>query len=230
MSRYYKCPITGAKLPSVTTITGQMDKPALVHWAANCAVDYILDNLSQDPSCPYRTEELYPIIESARKNFRKVGKKAMDIGSAVHDAIERYLIHGDEPQSPSNEVLSAFLGFLEWQDAHGFEVVATEKTVYHHDYAGTCDLICKLDGKVFMVDFKTYNEESKSKPPYEEVKYQIAAYRHAADEEIEGSGALYLGKISGKMLWIDLSDSYENDLKTFNILTQLWYSRRKRAL
>jgi len=225
-ARYYKCPKTGNKLPSVTTISGVLDKPALLYWAVNCACNYILENLSTDPFCPYKAEEIYPIVESARKNFRKVSATALDIGSAVHEAIERYLKTGKEPQAPSNEVLSAFLAFLEWLDTwKSWETVTTEMTVYSDRYAGTCDWVVILNGKKYLVDFKTHNDESKAKLPYEEVRFQTAAYR-ATDDSIQGNGVLYLGKTKGLPKWFDLSDTYEQDLKVFNLLTELWYARR----
>jgi len=37
----------GVEYPSVTTILGILDKPALKGWAAGCAVDYIRDNLEK---------------------------------------------------------------------------------------------------------------------------------------------------------------------------------------
>ena len=122
-------------------------------------------------------------------------------------------------------MLSAFVGFLEWLDNwDSWETVKTEYTMYADRFAGTCDWVVYLNKKKYIVDFKTYNENSKSKLPYEEAKYQISAYR-SIDETIEGSGILYLGKSTGKQVWIDLSDSYEKDLETFHILLNLWESR-----
>lgn len=230
-ARFYKCPKTGKKLPSVTTICGQLDKPALIYWAANCACDYALQELGQIAPIIYEEKEhikletIFPVIEAARKNFRKVSAKAMDIGSAVHAAIERYLKTKQEPEAPSDEVLSAFLAFLEWLDTwESYETVKTEHTVYADRYAGTTDWFVLLNSKKYTVDFKTYNEESKSQPPYVEAKYQVAGYR-ATDETIAGCGLLYLGKKTGKQIWVDTSDTYEKDLKIFNILTDLWYAK-----
>ena len=42
--RTYNIPGIG-ELPSATTITGQMEKPALKPWAAKITANYILDNL-----------------------------------------------------------------------------------------------------------------------------------------------------------------------------------------
>ena len=137
MSRYYKW--QGLDLPSVTTITGQLDKPALVGWAANAACDYVLDEVGRC-TWPVALPALCSIVEAARTNFRKVSRRAMDIGSQVHAAIEEYLKRGREPFKPEDAVASGFAAFQEWQRRHQLAVIATEQTVYAQKYAGTCDL------------------------------------------------------------------------------------------
>lgn len=227
MGRYYKK--DGKRLPSVTTITGQLDKPALVYWAANCACDCILEEADDiaywtwqdDPG--HCKEQFCRIIEYARKNFRKVSAKALDTGSAVHAAIELYLKTGQEPQAPSDEVLSAFIAFLEWKDEVQMETLKTEHSLYADRYAGTCDLICNLtlNGKTakYIVDFKA------AKGIYPEYAYQIAAYR-ACDPTLEGCGILRLDKETGLPEWKDTSDTYPQDMIVFNCLVDLWYAKR----
>lgn len=224
MTRYYT--YNGKKLPSVTTFCSQLDKPALTYWAANCACDYILNEIKSMPRAVpggevdwIRRTELYPTIESARKNFRSVSAQALDIGSAVHQAIEHYLKTGQEPQSPSEQVLSAFLAFLEWEEAHELVTIKTEWTVYADRFAGTCDLYCVLDGKHTLVDFKA------SKGIYDEMRYQVAAYRSCL-EGCEACGILRLDKETGLPEWKDTSDTYEQDLRVFNALVELWYARK----
>ena len=215
--RYYK--YNGKKLPSVTTITGQLDKPALTYWAANCACDYIIENLDPHPESEYLLKDLMPIIELARKNFHKVSSYALDTGSAVHATIEHYLKTGQEPQAPSDQALSAFMAFLEWLDTwDSWKTIKTEYTVYGDRYAGTTDWIVMLNTKKFIVDFKA------AKGIYPEMAYQIAGYR-ATDSSIEGCGILRLDKETGKPEWKDTSDTYTQDLNIFNILTDLWHAR-----
>lgn len=219
-ARYYKK--NGHQYPRVTSITGQLDKPALTYWAANCACDYILQEMSAETTM----EGLSSIIESARKNFRSVSYQALDIGSAVHEAVERYLKTGVEPQAPSEEVLSGFLAFLEWQDKHELLPIATEQTLYSDTYAGTCDLVCVLDGKKYLIDFKT-TKKPKQKGGYDEWKWQLAAYRNCIPG-LQGAGILRLDKDTGKPDFYDYSDTYEEDLRTFLLLTDLWYMRHPR--
>ena len=229
MSRFYK--YKGKKYPSVTTITSMLNKPALVQWAANCACDYIIDELEKKNLKAYLGEEeillgtrqlfnrdeLYSIIESARKNYRKVSAKALDVGSAVHHAIEQYLQTGEEPQAPSDQVLAGFVAFLEWEKLQLMEALETEQTIYNEEleYAGTADLICNLDFKKYIIDFKT------AKGIYPEYRYQIAAYRQC-DPTIQGCGILRLDKETGYPEWVDTSETYEQDAAIFNALRITW--------
>ena len=74
MARYYKK--DGKKLPSVTTITGQLDKPALTYWAANCACDYIIQELELLPSVEVvNINNLFPIISNPIVYSYRVGTR-----------------------------------------------------------------------------------------------------------------------------------------------------------
>jgi len=212
----------GNKVPSPTGIIGQLDKPALVYWAANCACDYILEELKQRP---FSRADIYPIVESARKNFRKVSSKALDIGSAVHEAVQRYLEHGQQPEAPSDEVMSGFLAFLEWEKQHHLEVIKTEHTVYDPKglFAGTLDLLCYLNSKKYVIDFKTTKQPRNNKP-YPEWEMQLSAYASCI-EDVEGIGIVRLDKETGEPDFYDLTSKMESAMKIFNILTDLWYAR-----
>jgi hypothetical protein len=218
MSRTYLHPVLKINVPSCTTITGQTDKPALTFWAAGAACDYILQEVNGSTSIPI--EKLFPIIEAARKNFRTVSRKALDAGSRIHEAIEVYLKTGKEPFTKDDQVLSAFLAFLEWKDAHRVEPIALEETVYGYDWAGTRDFYGWFDGKKYVIDWKS------SKAIYDEMRWQVAGYR-SANIDCEGCGVLRLDKETGFPEWVDTSETYEEDLSVFNALTSLWWLRHK---
>lgn len=222
MGRYYK--FEGKELPSVTTICGMLEKPALIPWAANACADYILDEIGRQ-TWPLSLQALSSIVEAARTNFRKVGMRAMDIGSQVHQIIEEYLQSGREPFKAEPAVASGFQAFKEWQAQHKLEVIATEQTLYAERYAGTCDLICKLNGRRYLIDFKT-SKLAEDASAYPEHRYQVAAYRQT-DAEIEGCGILYLNKETGRPLWRDSSGTYDGDRAVFNILVELWWASHK---
>lgn len=213
--------IDGRELASVTTIIGDCaDKSgALTQWAANMTVEWIRQNAWQEKLEEYIVSE--DELELARRNFRDVSQDALDIGSEVHDAIEYYLKTGKERRVERPESISAFVAFLEWKDSFNLEVIETEKTVSGEYYAGTLDLLCKLDGIKYIVDLKT------SKAIYPDYRYQIAAYR-ATQNDIEGSGILRLDKETGLPEWKDFSKSHEKDLRVFMAMVDLYYLRHPR--
>ena len=220
MSRTYQHPV-GVPVPSCTTITGQLDKSAaLTYWAAGAACDHILEKLNKVWATSIPIDDIFPIIESARKSFRTVSRKALDAGSRIHEAIEVYLKTGKEPFTKDDQVISGFLAFLEWKDAHKVEPIQLEYTVYGYDWAGTLDFYGWFDGRRYVIDWKS------SKGIYDEMRYQVAAYRSAVGD-CEGCGILRLDKETGLPEWVDTSKTYEEDLSVFNILTDLWWARNK---
>ena len=227
----------GRAYPSSTTITGQLDKSGpLTWWAAGCASDYVLEKLKGFKESRVEILAVVEIAQEARKQFRSVSNQAKDIGTAVHKAIEMYLKTGREPKIDDDEILAGFVAFLEWADKHKLEVIpgGMELTLFGENYAGTTDLICRLEfpdspgeRKRFVVDFKT-SKKPKNGKPYEEWGYQVASYRHAAELngwEIQGHGVLRLDKESGYPDWHDLSKDFEKDLEVFQALTRVWWLR-----
>ncbi len=113
---------------------------------------------------------------------------AGDKGSKVHAAIEE-LIDGHtltmESQivNPSTGVLEpltldeyqAIMSFVDWFKAVKPVVLGRELTVWNqeHQYAGTVDLLCTIDGELTIVDFKT------SKAVWPSHRMQVSAYKHA---------------------------------------------------
>ena len=189
-------------------------------WAVNCMKDYLIEEYKKHP--PASFNEFDGLVNDAKQNYREVSKEAMDIGSEVHSAIEHHLITGEEPENPREEVLSAFLAFLEWKDANDMKVIKVEHSVYSLSppYAGTLDLVCMLEGVKTYIDFKS------SKAIYEPYRYQIAAYRQTDDFPLDcGSGILRLDKETGLPEYKDLSNKYENDIDIFNYLCILWWKR-----
>ena len=80
---------------------------------------------------------------------------AANRGRTIHQAIEFYKATGFE------DVPDAFSGyfkaFREFDDAYKPRVVATEQPFFcrTYGYAGTVDMICIINGRCVLVDFKT---------------------------------------------------------------------------
>lgn len=226
MARYKK---DGLEYPSVTEIIGDCtDKSgALTQWAANMVVEWIKQNALQDDLGIYlvATEHL----NDARFNFRKVSQKAKDVGSEVHDCIERYLsqLIVNPNYDPENiidtiedgQVANAFGAFIEWSDNVNLRPVLLEQKVYGNGWAGTLDFNGLYHGKKYIIDWKS------SKGHYDEMKYQVAAYRSVSGNNIEGCGVLRLDKETGIPDFKDTSKSYENDLAIFESMVVLYMTR-----
>lgn len=166
-------------IPTVTGILGIINKPALVNWSANTAVESIESAI--EPGKSYDEIQLHAIFEAGRKAHFQKKVDAGNLGSFVHKWVEQY-IKGENPTMPVNEDLQdSIKRFLVWVDKHKVKFMASEQVVFskRYKYAGTFDFICTMQGKpdLYMGDLKTSNGI------YPEYFLQTSAYRYARCEE-----------------------------------------------
>lgn len=162
---------------SVTSALRVINKPALVSWASNTAVDCISDIIQ--PGISYDEVELADIWDQGRSAHYKRKKTAGDLGTLLHKWIEDY-IKGVNPGMPINPLLKKSVKrFLGWVEEHDVEFLLSEQVIFskRYEYCGTLDFICKVDGKMYIGDLKT------STGIYAEMLIQTAAYRLAREEE-----------------------------------------------
>ena len=108
-----------------------------------------------------------------QKEMFAVKNKATKIGTIVHEMIENFLINGNDLDvsykcSPMfmDEILRAYSNFKDWIiyiESMGYkieEIIALEKVVVCPLYGGTVDCIMKINGRVYLVDFKTSKQIS----------------------------------------------------------------------
>lgn len=172
------------QLWSVTTIIGALDKPALVYWAADETAKAAVER--QDIWRPMADADPAEAVEWLKKSrFRRKGKSDAELGSAIHAAVEGWVISGVRPSVDDPE-MEPFLDRVgEWLDEFQPSWQASEVTVYHPQwgYAGTSDGFLTVDGTRFIIDFKTSRKSvdgyGKVRRPYPEVALQLAAYRYA---------------------------------------------------
>lgn len=167
--------------PSVTTILGVMDNPALVSWAKRTVAEIAVN----------RWEEvggyMRKVSPEAAVNWLKglpdyQRDAAGKLGSSIHlwaDIASR----GQEPDSetfqPSEEerpYLDAYRAFQAFLSEHRGTVVSGEKMIWSQDgYGGTYDLICRFacdcHQGLWLIDLKTAKTG-----PYPEWALQLIAY------------------------------------------------------
>lgn len=158
VSRFYD--IGGRQLPSVTTITGCLAKPALDNWLVGLAMDAV--EFTGDRS-------------EARALFDQRRWEKANLGTAVHEAVaaemaadraHETVVHAP-PVAPFLDQWRAF------NEAHKVGPVMVETVVAsRHGYAGRLDAILDVDGRRLLVDIKTGRL-------YRSIALQLAAYRYA---------------------------------------------------
>lgn len=173
------------------------------------------------PDTAYTAEELHEAFLKGSREWTKRSDKGKDIGTLTHRAVELFLKGNDEatalqtaleeadPEIPKDFVTAAqkaLKSFVDWWSTlPDAEVIDTERVIYSRSlkYAGTFDLMARINGKVYMLDVKTTNA-GKEAPLgiYPEMFIQLGAYSYAIREEtsvhIDDVGILRLGK-DGKL-------------------------------
>ena len=124
-------------------------------------------------------------------------------GSKVHQAVEDLLLGNEvtmegeyrnakgDMEELTLEEYECLMSFDEWFKEAKPKILQTELTLFNeeHNYAGTADFICEIDGERTLIDFKT------SAQIWPSHKLQISAYKHALPEEYscEKTAILQLG-------------------------------------
>ena len=230
--------VDGEYVPSVTTILGVINKPALMPWAAKEGARWFMENTSIVPDQEDR--DAYPVFADGmtldgmyngiRGAFRATSKEARDIGTAVHkwceEAINWKLGNGEEPTMLTDErAVSAIDGFRDWIAQNNIEWVSSEERIYNreHNYAGTVDAVAYVNDEFCVIDFKT------STGIWDEYFLQVAAYAEAVaqvhGDAIESAWILRFDKKTGEFE-AKKSQDISADFKAF-LGAQLLHRRLK---
>jgi len=166
-------------------------------------------------------------------------KKAAEEGTQVHELAEEYLNGAelnflDERGRPqyNPDVWQMFLRFVEFWETHKPTLIETEVHLFSDELkiAGTCDLIVKMNGELWLLDLKTSNQ---LQTVYE---LQTAVYGQCYEEcfgkKIDRYGILWLksskrgskkDKMQGKG-WevVESSRSFEENIDIFKTVKRLF--------
>tara|TARA_R110000796_G_scaffold123989_2_gene238383 strand:+ start:89 stop:871 length:783 start_codon:yes stop_codon:yes gene_type:complete len=202
----------GVYYPSVTTILQYMPK------------NKFFDNWLKD------------VGHNADLILIKAGKE----GTQVHEAAEK-LVLGEEVSwmddfgkaKYSQIVWEMILKFYDFWTTHKPELISTEQFVWsdEHKYAGTADLVVKMDGEIWLLDLKTSNALHRS------YDLQLAAYAKAMvevkNQKIDRTGIIWLkantrsnskkeGVYQGKGWQIKVTDNIDYNFDLFQTIYKLY--------
>jgi len=218
--------VNGKTVPGVTGILGVISKPALVPWAVKMCGEYLAKTLK--PGIQLDEVEIARLINEMKRRYKDVTAEAADIGTHVHKWAEQHA-KGENPPWPVNpQVRSGVEAYCAWLEAHHVEPVFVERRIYSRvrEFAGTVDLVAKIDGRLCIADFKT------SSALYDEMRLQLAAYQYALEEEHENMifAARYVLRFpkDGGQFEAHELQNYERDLTAF--LAALELSRTLNAI
>jgi hypothetical protein len=186
--------MNGDRKRSVTGVIGIKDKSGvLVPWSQEMTAKSLIEFIE---SGGLITEEHIVKAVFASDEYKQ---KAADLGTEIHDWIEKYisfkLKKGKMPEMPEDKnVIKGTTSFLEWESEHKVKFLWAEKVLYSkkYDYMGKGDFGAVVDGEKCLCDIKTGNGM------YKEVRLQTAAYRQADEEEskekYDGRWAIQIAK------------------------------------
>ncbi len=178
--RYYEW--QGQRCWSVTTIIGQgLPKPALINWAKKFTAEYAIDNYKRlgtllEPSPDGFVDREGALDWLKNASFRDRDRKA-DIGTAVHEATEAYVLGKPAPPWPDNikPRMAMFERFLaDWSPEYEDGMVEASVFNLKEAFAGTLDAIVTINGRKYLMDVKTGGKDI-----YEDISLQLSAYKNA---------------------------------------------------
>lgn len=106
---------------------------------------------------PSVTDIASPISFERLDNLQKVLlERARARGSRCHELFEEYLLAGElDEEEIENDYFHYIEQFILWARTYRPKVLYTEKHLFSEEFCGTCDLICVIDNKVLLIDYKT---------------------------------------------------------------------------
>lgn len=179
-------------------------------------------------------------VKDVGHNADLIMRRAGEEGSQVHQAVEE-LLRGNEINWMDDygnarynlTVWEMIIKFTDFYNQYRPDLIALEKFLFsdEYEYAGTVDLVCRIDNKVWLIDLKTSNSLHKS------YDLQVAAYVNAWKEvvgtEINHAGILWLksakrgaskqkGKIQGEGWELKEIENLQEEFESFKTIRKLY--------
>lgn len=157
-----------------------------------------------------------------RQRYKDVLSKAAVFGTKIHHGIECFLKGEKVPEDTPSICFKAFQEWWKIIETTDYEIVGQEQKLVCEWYGGTYDCLMKINGKLYLIDFKTSN--------YVTYKYylQLAAYSKVLREKeninIDGVLILQLNKYQPKYKEYILDLSIPEHKEYFNLCERTFES------
>lgn len=164
--RHYVHPITGEKVPSVTSVLGVINKPALPRWSAKKVAEYAWSNRATWGALDEKAA-----IDLLKGAPWRDMDRAADAGTSVHDVADR-LLSGRPVEFVQPGTEASIASVAEMIQQFHIAPLLSEVTIWNSTigYAGTFDAMVLIDGQKWLLDWKSGNSV------YPEQALQLAAY------------------------------------------------------
>lgn len=175
--RIYRHPVTGREVPSVTTISGMLHRPALERWKLATAAEKAVSDAAHGVAAGRAA------VVAAVGEPERIAAEAAELGDEVHNAAEAaakgQMVSVSKRAAPYLKSWQAFMA------NHQVKVLAVEQTVWNETvgYAGTFDLLCEIEGVVTLADYKT------SRALHDEIALQLVALAHG-EQLVDPNGVI----------------------------------------
>lgn len=174
----HKYQIDGEPVTGVTTLLGAcLPKGGLDWWAARLVCSGVVE-LAARGLYPEDAQDAEDLLRAHGLWFTQIKSDAAARGTAVHDAFER-LGSGEKIRlSDYGEQRGYVQAINKWWLERSPEMVAQELSVgsKRFGFAGRFDLLCRIDGDLWLVDLKT------SKRVYDSHHWQLGLYSFGCEE------------------------------------------------
>lgn len=201
--------LDGRDMTGCTTILGVIAKPALIQWAANEAVKYAKEHISERftavGAALYYKQAIgiaEIVLDEAKTAHAKKRDKAADQGTDTHAEVEAYVklsITQFGGGAATGVVYpSSIAPFVNWALANNVRFVSSEQQFYSRSLfvAGTCDLIFEMAGKRYLADIKTFKKLWDRTPFFQMAGYGLMAVE-MGEKPFDGYVVLNLPKEGG---------------------------------
>lgn len=229
--------LDGETVPGVTTIVGRGKSSAgLMQWVgkqnqrmAEAALRRNLRSVlipqiaaGNDSLIAQLNDFLGRDVDPNEFDPNRIRDFGAEVGTALHEMVEHYLLHGKSKTYADGEVLLAAIECMKawhkWREQMpGMQVIGLEIAMVsrQYRYGGTCDAVITAgDGTIWLCDWKSSNNV------YEDAIVQCVAYAQLLREtraiNVERIAIVNANKAGGLKWWLfDIEEVYETAWQTF---------------